>query len=156
MVTKLTLEDGGLYNMSNQKFSMKVYLAFPGMGKTILATNKPRYIDLDFGIFREVMGVKKEDEGVLLPHFVKLMKYVATIYPKKVILTNEPKLLYHLPPGTKCMMYLPHPDVLKFSAAKLKVSEQQISEWIVGWREKARLNAVPVVYLKVGLNHYLG
>lgn len=123
----------------------KIYLAFPGMGKTPLARLIPGFVDADFGNYRTLMKVDKKDERKLLLPF---SQFIASI-EAKAILTNEPKLAEYIKIDK---MYLP--GNLKYSAKKMKVSEEQIAEWITGWQQIASKYNIPVVFIKVGLDHY--
>lgn len=124
-----------------------VILAFPGMGKTPLAKQQGKYIDLDFGNFREAMGFSKAEEHKLHEPFIKLIRlYESQGY---VVLSNDPGLM-----SVADIVYLPANP--KFSARKLKVSETQVMDWINDWVERAERNHVRVRMIKVGLDHYLG
>lgn len=126
---------------------MKI-LAFPGMGKTPLSLKSGKYLDLDFGHFRESLNVQKDDEQSLLKPFAKLME----MYENDgfVVLSNDPKLMSvtHID-----RVYVPqHP---RYAAKKLHVSKETIAEWIDDWIDTAIRHSVPVVPLRVGLDHYL-
>lgn len=126
---------------------MKI-LAFPGMGKTALALSNPKYLDLDFGHFRESLGVAKLDEQRLIPAFARLMEmYERDGY---IVLSNDPKLLQrtHID-----RVYVP--TTIKFARRKLHVSKDTIKLWIDDWVDSALKANVPVIPLSTGLDKYL-
>lgn len=126
---------------------MKI-LAFPGMGKTPLSLKSGKYLDLDFGHFRESLNVQKDDERKLLKPFAKLMQ----MYEDNgfVVLSNDPKLM----DVTKIdKVYLPRNP--SYSARKMNVPVETVSEWISGWESDAKRHGVPVIKIDVGLDHYL-
>lgn len=127
---------------------MKI-LAFPGIGKTPLALQSGKYIDLDFGHFREAMNITKSQEEQLLRPFAKLLE----MYERDgfIVLSNDPKLLRF----TKFNRVI-LPLKLKFSSRKLKVSEETINEWVSDWVKEANKFKVPVTFINVGLDTYLG
>lgn len=126
---------------------MKI-LAFPGMGKTPLSKKSGKYLDLDFGHFRESLNVSKDNELKLMKPFARL----AEMYEHDgfIVLSNDPKLLdfTHVD-----HMYLP--SNLSYSARKLKVEPKVVSDWVASWEAAARLHSVPVTNLQTGLDHYL-
>lgn len=126
---------------------MKI-LAFPGMGKTPLALQRGKYLDLDFGSFRDALGVPKEQERTLLKPFAKLMeKYEHDGF---IVLSNDPKLM-EVTRISK--VYLPL--ILNYSATKLKVDVDTVTTWVNDWRILAKEHDVPVIWIKVGLDRYL-
>lgn len=161
---------GGYINMSNQRANAidpyefkllngrrlstisspihaKVYLAFPGMGKSPLARKYPRYVDADFGNYRTIMGVAKEDENILLKPFAQFIHSFEHPY---IVLTNEPKLAEYV---HIAKMYLPiNPS---YSAKKMKVDNATIIKWISDWEEIAKKYSIPIVKINVGLDNYL-
>lgn len=77
--------------MQSKENQNKVYVAFPGMGKTTYALSHAGTIDLDFGNFRSALKVEKENEHVLFPAFQRLAKfYFKDGYD---VLTNEPSMI---------------------------------------------------------------
>lgn len=126
-----------------------IILAFPGMGKTPLAQKQGRYLDLDFGNYREAHDVSKDEEAKLLKSFAKL----ANIYVDQgyIVLSNEPKLMDVLKVRH---VYLPKDS--KYSAKKLGVDSDTVSSWIQDWEASARKHSIPVTYVSTGLDHYLG
>lgn len=126
---------------------MKI-LAFPGMGKTPLSLKVGKYIDLDFGHFRDSLGVTKENEHKLLKSFANLM----TRYEHDgfIVLSNEPKLVDYT-----SINHIYLPSNARFAAKKLKTSVDQASKWIADWEVLAKKANVPVTFIKVGLDHYL-
>lgn len=126
-----------------------VILAFPGMGKTPLTKRESRYIDLDFGFFRSALNVQKKDEAKLLKPFAKLAKMYAD--QGFIVLSNEPKLM-----GVLKVHHVYLPKDMKYSAKKMGVDINTISEWVEGWDTMAKKYHVPVTYISTGLDHYLG
>lgn len=125
-----------------------IILAFPGMGKTPLSKTIGKYLDLDFGHFREAFGKSKQDESQLLKPFARL----ARLYEDNgfIVLSNDPKLMQVLDVDR---VYLPRN--VKFAARKLNTSPEQVSKWIKDWEAAANKANVPVTFLSVGLDHYL-
>lgn len=126
---------------------MKI-LAFPGMGKTPLSKKSGKYLDLDFGHFRESLNVSKDNELKLMKPFAKL----AEMYEHDgfIVLSNDPKLLEFTQVDH---MYLP--GNVSYSARKLNVTPEQASRWVEDWLAAARKHHVPVTTLQTGLDHYL-
>lgn len=125
-----------------------VYLAFPGLGKTPLAKRSSRYIDLDFGYLREAFSFSKEQEAKLVNAYLKLIRLYE--HDGYVVLTNDPKILGKLSVKTVFL-----PSIPKYAARKLNVSVETATEWIADWDALAKKYKVPIVYLSVGLDHYL-
>lgn len=121
-------------------------LAFPSMGKTPLALKSGRYLDLDFGNFREALNYQKTDEHKLVKPFMNLVR----LYESQgfIVLSNDPKLMRFA-----THVYLP--ASAGRAANKLNVSKQTAWEWIQDWEREARKFNVPTTILKVGLDHYL-
>lgn len=126
---------------------MKI-LAFPGMGETPLSLKSGKYLDLDFGHFRESLNVQKDDEQKLIAPFAKLMEMYES--DGFVVLSNDPKLM-----GATHIDRVYLPESTKWVAKKLGVSDSTAAEWIDDWHVRANKFSIPVVYLKVGLDHYL-
>lgn len=126
---------------------MKI-LAFPGMGKTPLAFKSAKYLDLDFGHFRQSLNVQKADEHKLLKPFARLMDLYE--HDGFIVLSNDPKLMSVTDIDR---VYLPANVV--FAARKLNTDPGTAAQWVADWAEEAKRHQVPVVYLKVGLDHYL-
>lgn len=126
---------------------MKI-LAFPGMGKTPLSKKSGKYLDLDFGHYRESLSVQKDNEAKILSSFQKL----ADMYERDgfIVLSNDPKLLDH---GKWDKMYLPVDP--KFAARKLQVDIPTAQQWINDWCIAAKEHQVPVIWVERGLDHYL-
>lgn len=126
---------------------MKI-LAFPSMGKTPLSLKSGKYLDLDFGHFRESLNVQKDDEQKLMKPFAKLMEMYE--HDGFVVLSNDPKLLDY---SHFSRMFVPR--AVQRAAKKLGVSEDVARSWVDDWIRAAKQHNVPVTVLNVGLDHYL-
>lgn len=125
-----------------------IYLAFPGMGKTPLAKANGKFIDFDFGHFRQAMNKSKDNEQTLMPAFVRLMR----LYERDgfIVLSNDPKIM-EFTRVNKVFL----PTNLSYSARKMNVSEGTVQEWVHDWEQQAQRCEVPVTYVSKGLDHYL-
>lgn len=132
----------------NNKRNGEIILAFPGMGKTPLSLKHRRYIDLDFGDYRNYKNVSKEKETILIEEFGNIALFLKS--QGLWILSNEPKLIGVIPINH---VYLP--TDLSRSAAKLGVDVETVDTWVQGWKDTAIKHGIPVTFLKVGLDHYL-
>lgn len=136
----------------------KLIFAFPGMGKTPTCRRLYNCMDLDFGMFRTALDVEKEDESSILNQFVSLInEYLAQGW---YVFTNEPKLLdyysiYYYVPRSKVLMFLPEGKSIHYCAKKLNVSDDLVKEWVAGWAKIAVKNQIKLIYISVGLDHYL-
>lgn len=123
-------------------------LAFPGMGKTPLSKKSGKYLDLDFGHFREALNVQKDNELSIMPAFSKLVrKYEDDGF---VVLSNDPKLMKFAKVNKVFL-----PANLSDSAKKMGVSKEQVASWVADWKAEAEKYKVPTLEISVGLDHYL-
>lgn len=123
-------------------------LAFPGMGKTPLSKKSGKYLDLDFGHYRESLKVSKDNELTLMKPFARLVELYE--HDGFIVLSNDPKLMDF----TKVdHVYLP--SNYAYSARKMHVPVDQIGLWVDDWDTAAKNHNVPVTFLKSGLDHYL-
>lgn len=123
-------------------------LAFPGMGKTPLSKKSGKYLDLDFGHYRESLKVSKDDELRLMRPFARLVNMYES--DGFIVLSNDPKLMEFTHVDH---VYLPRN--FERSARKLGVSRETIDEWVHDWASMADKHSVPVTFLQLGLDHYL-
>lgn len=133
--------------MSDQK--RNYFLAFPGIGKSYLAERDPAAVDVDFGLFRDSLGVSKDKEDTLFEPFAKYIESM-TSYGENYF-TNEPKLVSFI---KFKLCYLPDPALYARCAEKLSVNTETIASWVEGWERVAKANLIPVVHIKEGLYRY--
>lgn len=125
-----------------------VYLAFPSLGKTPLALKSGKYLDLDFGHFREAFNLGKDKEDTLIQPFAALVrKYENDGF---IVLINDPKLIRT---GVVTKVFLP--KVVTRAAKKLRVPEDTANQWVQDWFREAEKYHLPVTFLDRGLDHYL-
>jgi len=138
----------------------KVIFAFPGMGKTPAAKRLGNFIDLDFGHFREAHLTRKEDEGQLIPAFMRLI--MAYYQEGWNVLTNEPKLILPIKAmlgGNANNIRVILPDVKEASSShsksKLGMTQEEFEQAVQGWVKIAHANGIQPRFITIGLDHYL-
>lgn len=130
----------------------RIYVAFPGMGKTTYALHHPGVVDLDFGSFRSAMGVAPARQATLYNAFVKF----ANTYTRGgyTVLTNDPGLIpLFKQDGYQVIVSLPsdEEDLVKRVRARdsnpafSKQLEQHATEWIEGWVKAANRYGAKIV-----------
>lgn len=142
---------------TGKKFG-RIFVAFPGMGKTTYALSHSGVVDLDFGNFRSAMKVAKENEHILLPAFQRLV----SIYVKDGfdVFTNEPSTIPLIKQiGSSIMVVLPRdiPELVMRvrkreqkrhgNLAFVKALAQNGTNWVSDWDKIARKYNISVQYV---------
>lgn len=142
--------------MQTKEKQNRIFVAFPGMGKTTYALSNAGVVDLDFGNFRSALKVAKEDEHTLFPSFQRLAKY----YFKDGydVLTNEPNLIPLLKQfaENRIVVVLPKNNAALVQRVQEREEKkhvnasfpialaQNIDSWIDGWTKISDQYHVPI------------
>lgn len=147
-------------HISNKRNDNRIFVAFPGMGKTTYALSHPGVIDLDFGNYRSSLKVDKKQEGTLLTPFARLMKY----YYKDGydVLTNDPKLINLAKQFAEGRVVVVLPKDFQEHVERVKQREEKrhvnaefpkllaenVDKWVHDWESIAARFKVPVRRVK--------
>lgn len=133
----------------------RVYVAFPGMGKTTYALHHAGVVDLDFGSFRSALGVPSNSQQTVFGPFIKLLN----TYSRGgfTVLTNEPSLTPYLKSSGYQVIIVVPDDVEEVKQRVLKRGSNpafdklfatHAQDWIHDWESIGKRYGVKVVHQK--------